>query len=140
MVIFTTKPRQYLLLHYPSRHWDFPKGHLEKGETNMDAARREVREETGLSKVEVLPGFTHAFDYEYRRSDRTRVHKTVTFFLARASTHKVRISHEHRDFAWLPYEQAVDRVTYENARNLLHDAERFLLRLGAEAGSKPSHA
>lgn len=40
--------KKVLLLHYSSGHWDFPKGHIEKGETELETAKREVKEETGL--------------------------------------------------------------------------------------------
>jgi len=59
-VVFTEREdgkRLYLLLHYPSGHWDFPKGHVEEGESEIRAALRELREETGLTDVEVVFGF-----------------------------------------------------------------------------------
>ena len=43
-------------------HWSYPKGHMEAGETQMDTARREVWEETGL-KVNPIPGETHNTEY-----------------------------------------------------------------------------
>ncbi len=124
-MLFHGRPRQFLLLHYPSGHWDFPKGHVEAGETDLEAARREVEEETGIRKVIVRPGFVHTFAYFYRRGEAT-VHKSVTYFVGRAATRRVRVSHEHQGFVWLPFEKALRRITYPNARDLLKLANGFL--------------
>ena len=48
----------YLVLDY-GRHWDFAKGHVERGEDDLAAATRELAEETGLTGVRVVPGFAH---------------------------------------------------------------------------------
>jgi bis(5'-nucleosidyl)-tetraphosphatase len=123
-------PREFLLLHYPSGHWDFPKGHVEAGESDLQAALREVHEETGIRAPEVHPGFEHQFVYHYRRG-RGTVRKTVVYFVGRTEARRVAISHEHRGFAWLPFEQARDRITYKNAKELLEKAEKFLTERSA---------
>ena len=58
----------YLLLHYPSKHWEFAKGHIEKGEDSGQAAVREIQEETGLQDVKILPGFQEHSKYFFRKS------------------------------------------------------------------------
>lgn len=118
-------PRHYLLLHYPTGHWDFAKGHVEKGEEDLTTALRETREETGLVQIEVAPGFQHQFEYSYRHGN-VLIQKRVTWFLARTRETGVTISHEHQGFAWLPYEEALRRVTYDNAKDLLRRAEEHL--------------
>ena len=42
---------EYLLLHYKSGHWDFPKGHIEEGEEHKDTVEREIEEETSIILV-----------------------------------------------------------------------------------------
>src|SRR5271156_3659991 len=81
--------RLYLLLDY-GRHWDFPKGHLEAGETPIEAARRELKEETGVGRVEILPNFAAKISYFFREKRKgakgkssVLIHKTVTFFAGR---------------------------------------------------------
>lgn len=133
VVIYTGDPREYLLLHYPSGHWDFPKGHVEAGETDLQAALREVQEETGMRVVDVHPGFLHDFEYYYKREGAT-IRKSVAYFVGRVPAREVQVSHEHRGFVWLPYEKALERITYRNAKELLEKAERFVAARDASPG------
>lgn len=121
--------RKYLLLHYPAGHWDFPKGNIEKGEKVVDTVRREVREETGIDRVTVVTGFRRRIEYYYRH-DGSLVHKEVEFLLARALSPTVRISREHFGYQWLGFEEALKRVTYQNARLILRRAEAYLKEPG----------
>ena len=124
--------REYLVLRYDAGHWDFPKGHLEGQESPEDAARREIREETGLVVRRFIPGFRRNIRYWLWKYPETpggkprRSLKIVTFFLAEVTTRDVRLSFEHTGYAWLPFRDAVKLVTYENARELLSSAETLL--------------
>lgn len=123
----TTSGRVYLLLEYPAGHWDFPKGNIEKGEAPEATMRREIGEETGLHAIRVLDGFKHTIEYHYNRAGK-RVHKQVIFFLAEATdpNEEVRVSFEHRQFAWRSHADAMRMVTYGNSRRLLQAAEALL--------------
>ena len=61
--------RLYLILHYPSGHFDFPKGHVEKGEEDDEhtTALRELEEETGIGDGKIIPGFRSEVHYTYNR-------------------------------------------------------------------------
>jgi bis(5'-nucleosidyl)-tetraphosphatase len=125
----------YLLLKYPASHWDLPKGNIEKGETPVQTMVREVREETGLIDLRVIPGFEETIEYFYRR-DGKKVHKTVVFFLAETSVEKVTISFEHQDYGWFDYADAIKKVTYPNARRLIREGEAFMKAEGAPAAKR----
>ncbi len=114
--------RRYLLLEYPAGHWDFPKGNIEKGEAPQQTMVREVREETGLVDVVPVPGFRKVIEYYYKRGGKT-VHKQVTFFLAESKVDKVVLSFEHRDYAWLTFDEAMKLVNHSNSTMLLRAAE-----------------
>ena len=58
----------YLLLHYPSGHWEFAKGHIEEGEKPESAAIREIEEETGIKDLKIIPGFKEYIKYFFRKS------------------------------------------------------------------------
>ena len=115
----------YLLLHYNPGHWDFPKGHVEKGEDDKQTARRELKEETGLRDIKFLDGFKEKLRYFYKK-DGQIMSKEVTFFLVESKTNYVVLSEEHDDFLWLTYEEAVEKVTHKNAKELLKKANIFL--------------
>src|SRR5579863_10488089 len=80
--------KMYLLLNYPSGHWDFVKGNIEKGETFKETVIREVREETGITDIDFINGFEDKVEYHYQR-DGEVIHKEVVFFLARTKTNDV---------------------------------------------------
>ena len=119
--------REYLLLDY-GRHWDFPKGHLEKGEDDLTAATRELTEETAIRDIQVVPDFRHEITYFFRDRKKGLIRKTVVFFLAstRAADSDLKLSDEHEGFVFLPFEQAVKKATYPTARQVLKLAEQKL--------------
>lgn len=117
---------KYLVLHYASGHWEFPKGHLKEGETNKDAAIRELEEETGIKDIFFVKGFEEKIKYFFRRG-KTLVQKEVVFFMAETKTKNIKIrSKEHQGYEWLPYTEAVQRVTYQNAKELLIKANKIM--------------
>ena len=115
----------YLLLHYEEGHWDFPKGHIEKGETEQETVKREVEEETGIKDIEIIPNFKEKMQYYYKLKGEL-MNKTVIFYLAKTKTEKVKLSFEHIGFEWLPYTEAIEKLTYKNAKEILEKANKYL--------------
>ena len=115
---------QYLTLHYESGHWDFPKGRVEENEKLDETALRETKEETNLD-IELNPDFKKSLSYFYR-SEGLLVSKTVYFFLGQAHNKKVKLSSEHIGLKWLTYEEALERLTFDNAKEILKKAHEFL--------------
>ncbi|MEM4554228.1 MAG: bis(5'-nucleosyl)-tetraphosphatase [Candidatus Anstonellaceae archaeon] len=126
-VIFTEEDgrRLYLLLHYEEGHWDLPKGHMEKKESELETALREIEEETGLNQLEIYEGFRKTISYYFVRKGE-KILKEVVFFLAKTTQKEVVLSSEHIGFVWLPYKLAFKKLTYDNTRQVLAEAERFL--------------
>jgi bis(5'-nucleosidyl)-tetraphosphatase len=117
-----------LLLHYRSGHWDFPKGNIETNETEMQAATRELREETGIAKFRLIPNFRYLLSYKYNRKS-TVISKQVTLFLASTKVKKVKISHEHTGYKWIDISSSTNHLTFSNAKNALLYAIKFLHEL-----------
>lgn len=115
----------YLVLTYPSGHFDFAKGHVEEGEGEHETAFRELVEETGIEDLKFIEGYREEIAYTYKKKGK-RSNKLVVFFLGKTETAEVKISHEHRGHFWLPYEEAFNKVTFENAKNLLEKAKKLL--------------
>jgi len=121
----------YLLLHYPGfrgpkSHWDLPKGHIEKGEKLEDTVKREIEEETGLKEIEFLKGFKETIKYFFKWKSKN-ILKFVTFYLAETKTGNVKVSFEHLGFEWFPYEKALERLTFKNAKEILQKANNYLI-------------
>ena len=114
---------EYLLLHYPGGHWGFVKGHIESGESEREAAVRECKEETGILDLD-FKEFREEVKYIFRRGEEL-VSKEVIFFLATTKTKKVVLSHEHIDYIWLPIDDAIKKVTFDNQRVILNKVKKF---------------
>lgn len=131
LLFHKNKNIEYLLLHYPpgsktaKEYWDLPKGHIEKGEKEIDTARREVAEETGIQDIEIIDGVKEHIKYFFKFRGET-IFKIVTFYLAKTKTKDVKISEEHIGYKWLPYEKALERLTFENAKGILRKAHQYL--------------
>lgn len=121
----------FLLLNYqsgrsrPKAYWDFPKGHIEKGEKLEDTVRREVKEETGIGEIEIVPEFKETIKYFFK-ADGGIIFKTVVFLLAKTKEKEVKISDEHMGFKWLSFEESLKEVSYKNAKDILKKAKAFL--------------
>ena len=117
--------RKFLLLNYPSGHWDFVKGKMENGEDTKTTALRETKEETGITDVDFYDGFEEEIEY-YFRIDGEEIHKKVIFFLGKTGTTDIKLSYEHLNFIWLDFDHALKKITYDNAKNLLKKSRDFL--------------
>ena len=115
----------FLLLHYPSGHWDFVKGKMEEGESTHETAVRETKEETGITDVNFVYGFEEWIEYNFQYQ-KELVHKKVVFFLAETTTKEVNISHEHLDYTWMDYNTAMEKTTFDNAKTVLTKAQMLL--------------
>ncbi len=116
---------KYLLLKYGYGHWDFVKGNIEKGENEIETIIRETKEETGIEDLKFLKGFKEKISYFYRKG-KDLVYKEVVFYLAETKEKKVRLSYEHEDYCWLPFEKALEKITFNNSKKLLKKANSYL--------------
>jgi len=84
VVVCMEKPdgNRFLLLNYPTGHWDFVKGKIEQGETLHQTAVRETKEETGISDLEFVEGFEEKINYNFQFEGEL-IQKEVVFFLAK---------------------------------------------------------
>ena len=117
----------FLLLQHNAGHWDFAKGNIEYGENEPQAARREIREETGIESVHFLEGFKERVEYYYKREGNL-VYKKVVFFLARSDSQRVTLSHEHIGYLWCDFDKSLAKLTYRSARDVLEQARSFIMR------------
>ena len=121
-----------MLLRYPAinhrsgrDYWDYVKGHVEKGEKELETIVREAEEETGLRDLEFVDGLSYAMEYFFVFEGK-KIFKIVNFRLALTKTKEIVLSDEHNDFAWLPYEEAYAALSFDNAKQVLKKANEFL--------------
>jgi len=129
IITYTTDNNEtilYLLLRYGAGHWDLPKGKIESGETKQEAALRELMEETGLT-AELDNDFEETIGYIFTDYDKQLAQKTAYFFIGRATNKNVKLSDEHTDYKWLPYKDALEQLTYDNAKTLLKKAHKHII-------------
>lgn len=128
LFIEESKEKLFLLLHYPTGHWDFVKGKIENNESFEQATIRETKEETGIIDIEFIKDFKEKIEYSFKFNGDI-VQKEVIFFLAKTNTKQVKISDEHLDYVWLDFNNALNKITYENAKNILIKAKNYLEKL-----------
>lgn len=141
----TTDGIKFLLLYRRGNYWNFPKGHFMPGERTIDAALRELEEETGIKKSElhIIPNF-RGYERFFFKIGNQGIYDTVILFLA--ETHKAEIKiepREHSGFGWFLYRDAVGVIgkKYNDTRNVLKQANSFLTerrkRYAHRPGEKP---
>jgi bis(5'-nucleosidyl)-tetraphosphatase len=114
--------RLFLIEHMTGGHYSIPKGHVEGDETEVQTAEREIREETALD-VTIDTGFRRVITY----SPAPEVEKDVVFFTAEAAGRKVSNQEcEVTEIFWLPYREALARLTFDSDKDVLHGAEMYL--------------
>ena len=113
---------RFLLIRDPYENWGLPKGHLEGGETPVEAAVREVAEETGLGELAVVDQLP-TIDW-YFKDGSVVVHKFCHFFLIESAEGDPcpQLDEGITECVWLPLGSALGTLSYANAREVLRAA------------------
>ncbi len=117
----------FLLLKYPN-YWGFPKGEKEENESEIETAKREIKEETGIEDLRFIFGFRREYEYYYFIEGK-KVEKKAVFFLAETKTKDVKISWEHESYKWAEFEEALKLLGYEEDKRNLKEAYEYLKKI-----------
>ncbi len=118
--------RYLLIKNKRSANWGFPKGHVERGESNEQTAKREVLEETGIH-IQILPKFASKSEYTIQG----KIEKTVTIFIAKTvDTQTVIQKEEIEDYMWLDFNRAIEHLKFPNDRTILENVRKYLKNSG----------
>ena len=118
--IVINKNNKILLVHHNAGHWDFPKGHIENGETEEQTAIREVKEETNIDII-----INNKYRYTTSYSPKENVMKEVVYFLAQnIDEDKKPQLEEVSEVKWFTFEEAMNTITYENSKEILNKLKK----------------
>lgn len=132
-IILSQKDPALIALLYRSKQndWSFPKGHVEKDESPIETACREIKEETGLSVIQIvdLPPI------EYRHP--TESHIINHMFLMR-SENDSSLKNEFRNdkISWIPYKEIAEKLSYSNTKEYYTSILNFIEKQIANLQSK----
>lgn len=122
----------FLLVQYRSWQWDFPKGHVEEGESEEQTLRREILEETGISDLEILPNFRSSVRYFYTAKGNEKneriakgegiyIFKNAVYYAVKTNQEDVRIDFENKAFMWLSFDEAYKKLGNDGSRKVLNE-------------------
>lgn len=104
---------EYLILDRNDKEgefWEYPKGHVEEGESELETLKRELEEETGIKKYQIINGFREVISYKSRSSGKQR---TFVYYLI-LTTEKISLSKEHKNYNWLKYDKILKEFDYKD--------------------------
>lgn len=132
IVVLHPKTNKVLLLYRTQyRHWEYSKGRIEKGETEKQAARRELREEVNIKKIILVPNFKVRIKYSFKAEGLT-ILRSVVYFLG-YSGDRIRLSDEHSAYRWCTFSEARKRFRHRNYKNIIGKIEKYLAVKSVEA-------
>ncbi|MFA6919074.1 MAG: NUDIX domain-containing protein [Patescibacteria group bacterium] len=127
---------QYLLLYMGNNYWNFPKGHVEEGESEAEGALRELEEETGIKNVELFPDFrqqTHFFFKQNREGKSELIKKDFILYLAEATvdivvdiTDKQGKNEVINGYAWMDFQTASKYLKFKNLKEIMAEADYYI--------------
>ena len=121
-----------LLLQYPQGHWDLPKGHVEKDDdNNYQTAKRELKEETGISELSFIENFEYRTEYQFKHKGKRKL-KQVYWYIATTEEISINLSKEHHNYVWLDWELAIEQATHTETKELIKRAYEFMKSAGLD--------
>ena len=111
---------------YPVKNsLEIPAGIKNKNETSLKCAKRELLEETGISKVSLIDGWSSRTEYSFSLKG-VPTSKQVFWYLAETDELNVKLSHEHTNYMWVNFDEASEQLTFEQEVKILNSAKDFL--------------
>ena len=128
-VVFTVidSSIKYVIVESKEGYFGFPKGHVEKNETEKETALREIREETGLN-IDIIDGFKTEDLHTFTLNGETRM-KHVVYFLAQYSNQSpsAQIS-ELNSINIIDFDSAISIFQFESSKRILSEANEFITK------------
>lgn len=121
---------KYLLIQHikTGTHWGFPKGQVGPEEEILEAAKREIQEETGLKDFHIYTDFKETIKFSFELN-RKIIDKTVTYFIAKANSETIMLSEEHTNWKLLSYNECINKLEKDNQKELLKKADDYIKQI-----------
>jgi len=126
------KNEYFFLLVYSvkNKEWSFPKGHIEKGETELETAKREIFEETGIKNLKFIDGFRFTDSYLTKgvlpETIGETVKKNVIYYLCYTDSDCINPdNNEINNCKWFSFDEAVKTLKFETQHVLLKKVLNF---------------
>ena len=130
IIVFIYKEEQiyFLLIKHAGGHWAFPKGHPDKHETEIQTARRELLEETGIKDIELIADKILLEDrYKFSGHKGELVHKEVYYYIAEAHSEEVKVDgKEISDYKWCTLQESIPHFIHTETITLINKAYKFI--------------
>ena len=114
-----------------NKEWGFAKGHIEQNETELQAAQREIKEETGISRISFVENFKLTDSYKIKGtlpSTKDRIiNKKVIYYLCYTNEDFVcKTDDEIGTCKWVTYEDALSLLKYDKQKEILSKSNKFI--------------
>lgn len=139
VIIFRRNPDigiQYLALYLRGDYWNFPKGHAEEGESEIETARREAYEEVGLKDLKFIEGWRQQTQFIYKETHREKpelIRKDLVLYLAEGDmSTKINLlikdggGEKINGYAWLDFKIALKYLKFKNLKEILKEADSYV--------------
>jgi tRNA nucleotidyltransferase (CCA-adding enzyme) len=130
--VLESKDYYFLIVKQQNGDWGFPKGHAEKDESDTEAAQRELFEETGIDKIDLIDNPSFVSHYTYNTVDPHNprgddLHKTVVYYPAFTSQYLRKIDgNEILSSLWLTFDEAMEKLSFQETKDILTELKTWL--------------
>lgn len=120
---------KFLILKHKKGHWSFAKGHSEKGESPLQTAKRELKEEAGIKNVKFISEKVLLNEkYTFKKKSGRKVYKSVDYFIAGVNSDEVKIDFDEiMDYRWRSLNQSEKLLTYKLSQKTLEKAKIIII-------------
>jgi 8-oxo-dGTP pyrophosphatase MutT (NUDIX family) len=144
VIVYRDTPEgpRFLTLYYGHNYWTFPRGKIAQEERSFETALRETREETGLTRGDMVLAdhFKTHENWTFIKNNR-KIHKTVIFYLGRTEKKNIKLSDEHQGYCWLLYREALRIFAGERHsenRRVIRQAYEYITGGTPPRGGRPA--
>lgn len=125
-IVLNSRNQALIVFQKKSQYWEFPKGREESGEQEFDTLKRELAEETGITRFCVKEGFREKMFFDFILDRDTIIHREVTYYLLQTSEEPRISPREHTAWKWVKLSVAKRYLKHPNQWRLIDRVKYYL--------------